>query len=53
MTWKGVRPVVHLIDKLYENGISLTKKELKPYLKKLNRSLTLPKWDVYFQGAIG
>jgi len=30
MTWKGVRPVVCLWDKIYEKGIRLTKKEMKP-----------------------
>ena len=38
--------VVHVLEKVYETGMSLTKKELKPYLSKLKRSLTLPKWDV-------
>ena len=46
MTCKGIKPVVHVIEKVYETAVSLTKKELKPYLSKLKRSLTLPKWDV-------
>lgn len=46
MTWKGVKPVVHLWDKVYEKGISLTKKEMKPYEFRIKRSVLLPKWNV-------
>ena len=46
MTWKGIKPVVHVLEKVYGTAVSLTKKELKPYLSKLKRSLTLPKLDV-------
>ena len=53
MTWKGIKPVVHLIEKTYETGISLTKKEIKPYLEKLTRSPTIPKWDVCVTGGSG
>jgi hypothetical protein len=42
MTWKGIKPLVHVLEKVYETGVSLTKKELKPYLSKLKRSLNLP-----------
>ena len=44
MTWKGIKSVVHVLEKVYETGVSLTKKELKP-LSKLKGSLTLLKWD--------
>jgi len=30
MTWKGIRSVVSLCNKIYEKGVSLTKKEMKP-----------------------
>lgn len=49
MTWKGVNPVVKLVKKSYEKGIRLTKKEMKPYDKKIERSCTLPKWDVVIE----
>jgi len=53
MTWKGIKPVVHVLEKVYETGVSLTKKELKPYLSKLKRSLTLPKWYVCINSING
>ena len=46
MTLKGVGPIVHFLDKCYEKGITLTKKEMKMYEEKITRSETLPKWDV-------
>jgi transposase len=49
MTWKGIRPVVRLCNKIYEKGISLTKKEMKPYEKRLRRSEKLPLWDIIIE----
>lgn len=46
MTWKGIKPVVHLWKKIYEKGVCLTKKEMKPYENRIKRSNILPKWDV-------
>jgi ribosome modulation factor len=46
MTWKGIKPIVHLCQKVYENGIKLTDKEMKPYENRIIRSSLLPKWDV-------
>ncbi len=49
MTWKGIRPIVRLWDKIYEKGICLTKKEMKPYESRIKRSNKLPKWDVVIE----
>ena len=49
MTWKGIKPVVSLVKKSYEKGIRLTKKEMKPYENRIERSDTLPKWDVIIE----
>jgi hypothetical protein len=49
MTWKGISPVVRLCDKLYEKGVSLTKKEMKPYEKRISRSEKLPLWDIIIE----
>lgn len=46
MTWKGIEPVVHLWEKVYEKGLKLSKKEMKPYEERIERSKKLPKWDV-------
>jgi transposase len=36
MTWKGIRPVVHLCEKTYEKGVRLTKKAMKAYERRIN-----------------
>jgi transposase len=46
MTWKGIKATVNLIDKIYEKGVSLTKKEMEQYKPQIIRSETLPRWDV-------
>ena len=53
MTWKGIKPVVHVLEKVYETGVFLTKKELKPYLSKLKRSLNLHKCDICMNSING
>jgi hypothetical protein len=53
MTWKGIEPVVTLWEKIYEKGISLTKKEMKPYERRIERSSLLPKWDVIIKPLTG
>ena len=53
MTWKGIKPVVHVLEKVYGTAVSLTKKELKPYLSKLKRSLTLTKLNVCINSING
>jgi hypothetical protein len=46
MTWKGLEPVIQLSQKVYEKGISLTKKAMRAIEKKLERNPLLPKWDI-------
>jgi hypothetical protein len=46
MTWRGVRPIVHLLEGVYERGVRLTKKEFKPFAERLKRSPGLPKWSL-------
>ncbi len=46
MTWKGIKPIVHLCKKVYKSGVKLTEKEMKPYEERIVRSSLLPKWDV-------
>ena len=53
MTWKGIKPTVKLVKKLYEKGIQLTKKEMKPYKNRIEYSNTLPKWDVLIKPVFG
>lgn len=37
MTWKGINPIVTLSEKVYEKGISLSKKEMKEIERRLER----------------
>jgi transposase len=53
MTWKGIRPVVDFIDKIYEKGVVLTKKEMKKYDERLDRSIESPKYDVRIEPQSG
>lgn len=53
MTWRGVRPIVHLLDRFYPTGVRLTPKEFRPVAVRLNRSSSLPKWHVIIQPEFG
>lgn len=46
MTWNGVHPVVKRLHGFYPLGVRLTKKEMKPYEARLERSKTLPRYDI-------
>ena len=46
MTWKGLAPVITLSKKVYEKGISLSKKAMKKVEEQLTRNPLLPKWDI-------
>lgn len=46
MTWKGLHPIIDLSHKSYPKGISLTKKQMRPIESRLERSPSLPKWDI-------
>jgi transposase len=46
MTWKGISPIVTLVEKFYVKSISLTKKAMRGIEKRLERNPLLPKWDI-------
>jgi hypothetical protein len=46
MRWKGRHPIVKRLAGDYPAGIRLTKKEMKPYEARLERSKTLRKYDI-------
>lgn len=46
MTWNSVNPAVHLIDKVYQKGVKLTKEAMKICEERVKRLGNLPKWDV-------
>lgn len=51
MTWKGAHPAIELNQSMYSKGIALTKKEMRPIEQRLERSPTLPKWDILIRPA--
>ena len=53
MTWKGIKPIVHLCDEVYKSGVKLTLKEMEPYENRIIRSKSLPKWDVTIEPLSG
>jgi len=46
MTWKGRHPAVRRLEGEYPDGVRLTTKEMRPYEARLQRSATLPKYDI-------
>jgi hypothetical protein len=46
MTWKGIFPTVHFVDKIYEKGVIVPVEELKVFRSFWQPSEALPKWDV-------
>lgn len=46
MTWKGIHPLVKLSNKLYQKGISLSKKVMREIEERLERNPMLKKWDI-------
>lgn len=49
MTWRGVAPIVYLLDRVYETGVRLTKSAFRPIASRLERSTALPKWSLVIQ----
>src|SRR4051812_21777453 len=46
MRWQGRAPVVKRLSGDYPKGKKLTRSQMKPYNKRLQRSPTLPKYDI-------
>ena len=46
MRWKGRHPTAEVLDREYAGGVKLTKAEMKPVEARLERSATLPKYDL-------
>jgi hypothetical protein len=52
MTWKGGHPIVYENHAHYQTGISLSKVEMRPVEKRLERHPTLPKWDIWIRPQV-
>src|SRR5215475_13002713 len=46
MTWKGMHPIVALSQKVYQKGVTLSKKAMRAVEARLERHPELPKWDI-------
>jgi len=46
MTWRGVSPIVQLLNGIYETGVRLTKSAFRPIAARLEHSAVLPKWSL-------
>lgn len=53
MTWRGVRPLVQLLEGTYQTGVRLKKSAFLPIATRLKRSDILPKWSVVIQPNTG
>jgi len=45
-TWRGLTPLVHLLDRVYETGVRLLPRLFRPIAARLERSASLPKWSL-------
>ena len=46
MKWRGQHPTLKRLPGEYPDGVHLSKKEMKPYEARLERSKALPKYDI-------
>ena len=46
MTWHGVTPIVHLLDRVYQSGVRVVPRLFRPIATRLERSASLPKWSL-------
>jgi len=46
MTWKGKHPEIAQLPGDYPSGVKLSRKEMEPWKARLDRSPTLPKYDI-------
>ena len=53
MTWQGRHPTVKRLEGDYADGVCLSKKEMQPYEARLERSKTLPKYDITIKPTKG
>lgn len=53
MTWRGVRPNVHLLRRSYETGVRISRSAFRPIATRLERSPALPKWSVVIRPQRG
>ena len=51
MTWKGIHPMVELSRKVYQKGVTLSKRAMRAVENRLERHPELPKYDILINPA--
>ena len=51
MTWKGIHPLVKLSRKVYQKGVTLSKRAMRAVEARLERHPKLPYWDILIRPA--
>ena len=51
MTWKGMHPIVELSRKVYQKGVTLSKRAMRAVENRLERHPELPKYDILINPA--
>ena len=46
MTWKGLSPVIKLVETAYQKGVRMTKKAFNAFASRIDRDASLPKYYV-------
>ena len=49
MAWRGVAPIVHLMDRVYETGVRILPRDFRPIAARLERSTTPPEMEPHHQ----
>lgn len=49
MTWRGIQPIVHRLDRIYDTGVTIAKAAFRPIAARLQRSPKLSKWSLTIQ----
>jgi hypothetical protein len=51
MTWKGISPIVKVLEAVYATGVKVAKKAFSQLKERLASNPLLPKWDVVIAPA--
>ena len=52
MTWRGVAPIVELIEGVYQRGVTITRSAYRPILARLDKATILSKGSVHIRAAL-
>ena len=46
MTWKGISPVIKLVETVYQKGVRMTKKAFNALADRIDRDASLPRYHL-------